>query len=151
MSDETGATTPEPVHEETAGSSVPENQPQADVHTDPVPQEEPKDAPELPQTNTVEQFEKPQAALDAEKEAAKRADEVFEIQKDTMDRNRTNVPGEAVETIYGSVGDDGKPSGAIVLSYLGGELRFVVTGEPVFRGQDVTAPLRAISQVTGSI
>jgi hypothetical protein len=102
-----------------------------------------------------ETFEKPKAAVEAEKLASERAEEVAEQQKDAYLRGKTNVPEGHVETAY-SIGEDGKPTGWVIAASDGAAIT-VVAGdgksqvELVFNGQDASQLARVFGKVGSTL
>lgn len=101
----------------------------------------------LPKENIVEPFDKPKATVAAEKEATKHFDEVLEIQRDNLDRQRTNVPRDGVVTVYATK-VDGKDPESVTFFQTGNTLEVTTTAQHLtFVGQDQTALLRALAKV----
>lgn len=96
-------------------------------------------------------FEKPAATIKAEEQAAERAAEVAQIQKDAFLANHTNVPDGAVVTVYGDRDGDKDPE-SITLATDGNAVTAVATAkEVVFSGENRLALLRAVTQVSNTI
>jgi hypothetical protein len=96
-------------------------------------------------------YEKPAATIKAEEQAAKRAEEVAEIQKEAFLNNHTNVPEGNVVTVYASRDGDKDP-GSITFATDGNAVTVVATDkELVFNGQDALAIARAAAQVGNTL
>jgi hypothetical protein len=96
-------------------------------------------------------FEKPAATVKAEKQAAERAEEVADIQKEAFLRNHTNVPAGNVVTVYATPDGDKEPE-SITFSTDGNAITVVATAkEMVFNGQDALQIARAASQVGNTL
>lgn len=90
--------------------------------------------PELA-ADTTQTFDKPRATLKAEKAAAKRADEVREIQLDVHRLNVTNVPNEGIQTAYAAVPEKGDPD-SISFARVGNEVVVTTTGSNMTFGRE---------------
>lgn len=96
-------------------------------------------------------YDKPQAQVKAEKDAAKRVDEVREIQYDAYLRNFGNVPRDVTETVHASPSGKGDPD-SITIAQVGGEVLLVATAREMRFGHEEALGLqRAISKVTGTL
>jgi hypothetical protein len=106
------------------------------------------DAPTQVEAPADPVFEKPKATLAAEEKAAERAEEVAEQQKEAYLKNHTNVPGEAVVTIYATPDGDKDPD-SITFAVDGSSVSVVATAkEMTFNRQD-SAQIARLGAVIG--
>lgn len=97
-------------------------------------------------------MERPKAQVAAEKQAAKAAEEVRELQEDVQRKNLlSNVPEYPVSVAYANRPEKGDP-GSVTFAATGGELVLTTTARELRFGVEEAAGLqRAVAKVAGSL